>query len=157
MDRALSGFSLIELLVIIAIISIMMGFSVNWYIKYEQDRKLTEAANSLVAELQWAKEHSISGENIYGVYIDTANKKYVLFKNLDYGCSFNNQTEELRTKVLANGLSFEDAQPKTFLFDRRGYPLNSSCGLGMDTITLKNRNNNIKKIVISRYGRFKIE
>ena len=157
MDRKIKGFSLIELLIIISIISTLMAFSVNWYIKYEQDRRLTETANSLVADLQWAKEHSISGDNLYGVYIDINNKNYVVFKNLDLGCSFNAQNESLRTRDLPNGLSFDNTQSVTFLFDRRGYPLSSSCGFGASTIILKNRNNLKKNIIVSRYGRIRVE
>lgn len=165
MDRKISGFSIIELLIIIAIISILASFPIKWYINYELDRKLTDASNSLVAELQWAKEHSIGGgvyltaENekrdvIYGVHINSTDSTYTVFRNLDTGCSFT-QGEEVRTKKLPNGISFLNST--TVLFERRGYVLSSTCGFGAQTITLKNSNNAEKKVVISRYGRIRIE
>lgn len=146
-----------EVLVIIAVMSILMAVSIDWYVKYQNDRKLTKDINGLLAELQWAREHSISGDGLYGVYIDVNATSYIVFKNLDYGCSYNSQEEKVREVQLDTGIYCSNSSSVNILFERRGYPLNSSCGLGMYTIILKNANNREKKIIITRYGRFKIE
>ncbi|MDW7973218.1 MAG: hypothetical protein RMI01_08475, partial [Thermodesulfovibrio sp.] len=62
-----------------------------------------------------------------------------------------------REKQLPNGINFINALPITLLFDRRGYPLNSACGFGAETIRLKNTNNTQKSVVVSRYGRIRVE
>ncbi len=46
----------------------------------------------------------------------------------------------------------------SIVFDRKGYPRNGICGLGMDTIIkLENLKEKVGKIVISRYGRIRVE
>lgn len=155
MDRKINGFSLFEVLIVIAILSILMAVSVSFYTKYKADRELMRQANMLVDEIGWIRSQAIAKEP-HGIRLTLNN--YTLFKDLDGNCSYSDGDEIINTVNFVEGITCSTA-PQTFVFDRRGYPRGANCALGTTegTITLKNTNNNTKNIKISRYGRTRIE
>jgi len=154
MDRKIAGFSIIELLIVIAIISILMAVGISQYTKYKADRELMRQANMLMDEINWIKSQSIAKEP-HGIVITVSN--YTLFKDLDGDCNYSTGDEIVRAINFIDGITSSTTQ--TIVFDRKGYPRGSQCALGTveGTITLKNTNNNTKNIKISRYGRTRIE
>jgi len=154
MDRKIAGFSIMELLIVIAIISILMAVGISQYTKYKADRELMRQANMLMDEINWIKSQAIAKEP-HGIMITVSN--YTLFKDLDGNCNYSTGDEIVRAINFIDVITSSTTQ--TIVFDRKGYPRGSQCALGTveGTITLKNTNNNIKNIKISRYGRTRIE
>ncbi|MCX7723663.1 MAG: hypothetical protein N2042_00255 [Thermodesulfovibrio sp.] len=150
MDRKIEGFSTLELLIIIAILSILMYVGSSQYINYKLDRELIRQANMLTNEINWIKSQSISKEP-HGLLINLSS--YTIFKDLDGDCNFSN-AELFKSKDFISGITATN--PQIIVFDRKGYPRNTTCALGMTSITLKNINNSLKIIDISRYGRVQI-
>jgi len=151
MDRKVAGFSILELLVIMAILSILMYVGISQYIRYKADRELMRQANMLAEEISWVRYQALAKET-HGIKIDVGS--YTIFKDSDGNCNFSTGDS------LVGVVSFTDritANTLTVVFDRKGYPRNSNCALGLITITLKNTNNSTKNIKISRYGRTTIE
>ncbi len=145
-----------EVLIIIAIMSILMAFSVDWYIKYQAQRALQESANNLANEIQWLKAQSIGG-NPYGIAILSADAtSYIVFRDDDLDCNRSGDGgEDLRTGTFINPV--KASAQTSFIIDRRGYPLSNTCALGMQTITLKGNYGNQKNVIIDRYGRVRIQ
>jgi len=155
MDRKIAGFSILEVLIVIAILSILTAVIVSTYTKYKADRELMRQANMLMNEISWIKSQSI-GKEPHGILITLSN--YTLFKDLNGDCGYNTGDEIIRTIDLIDGIT-TNSTTQTFVFDRKGYPRGSQCNLGTTegTITLRNTNNSTKNIKISRYGRTRIE
>lgn len=151
MDRKIEGFSILELLIIIAILSILMYVGISQYTKYKADRELTRQANMLADEISWVRSQSISKEP-HGIIVNIGS--YTLFRDLDGNCNLNNN-ETIKTQDFISEITAIASQ--TLVFDRKGYPRSITCALGMSSITLKNINNNQKIIEISRYGRTQIK
>ncbi|ACI20223.1 MULTISPECIES: prepilin-type N-terminal cleavage/methylation domain-containing protein [Thermodesulfovibrio] len=151
MDRKIAGFSILELLIIIAILSILMYVGVSQYTKYKADRELMRQANMLTDEISWIKSQSISKEP-YGIVVNIGS--YTIFKDSDGNCNFNN-AETVKSQSFISGITATVSQ--TLVFDRKGYPRTITCALGVSSITLKNINNNQKIIEISKYGRTQIK
>lgn len=162
MDRKIAGFSILEILIVIAILSILMAISVSVYTKYKLDRELTKQANQLLDEISWVKSQSISKEP-HGITITKT--YYTIFKDSDGDCDYTPGNEIIRQVNFIHGITcstcsrLNQTLNQTFVFDRKGYPRGSNCALGTveGTITLENANNNSKNIKISRYGRTRIE
>ncbi len=153
MDRKVAGFSLLELLVIIAILSILMYAGISQYTKYKADRELTRQANQIANDLSWIKSQSISKEP-HGIVITLNN--YTLFKDLDGSCGFSAGDEIISVVNFIKGITQQNSS-QTIVFDRKGYPRDNNCALGLSSITLLNYYNNKKIINISRYGRIQIQ
>lgn len=150
MDRKVAGFSIFELLIVMAIISILMYVGISQYTRYKAERELTRQANQLADELSWIKSQSIAKEP-YGIKVDVT--AYTIFKD-DGDCQFDDGDTIVDTKNFIDTIT---ANTLTRVFDRRGYPRSDNCGLGMGNITLRNTQGSQKVICISRYGRIKIE
>ncbi|WP_353684269.1 prepilin-type N-terminal cleavage/methylation domain-containing protein [Thermodesulfovibrio sp. 3907-1M] len=152
MDRKVAGFSLFELLIIIAIVSFLMYIGYSQYTKYKADRELMRQANQLADDIGWIKSQSISKEP-HGMVINLDN--YTLFKDIDGNCSFTAQDKIISVVNFMNGIT--NSSITIFVFDRKGYPRDSNCGIGASGVTLKNTNNNQKIININKYGRIQIQ
>lgn len=153
MDRKVAGFSILELLIIIAILSILMTVGVREYIRYKEDRELMRQANMLADELSWIRSQSIAKEP-HGIVVNLSN--YTIFKDLDRNCQFSSGDSIVSSKDFISGVTATTSV--SGVFDRRGYVLSSeNCGLGMSSMTLTNRNNNKKIIAISKYGKIQIK
>lgn len=78
-----SGFSLIELLIVMAIVAIFASGAVIWLIGYQRQAELDSAAKNIINTLRDAQARSTSGKDFkpWGVYFDAAGNKYVLFRN----------------------------------------------------------------------------
>ncbi len=76
MDRKVAGFSILELLITIAILSILMYVGVSEYTKYKAGRELMRQTNMLADELGWIRSQSIAKQP-HGIVINVNN--YTIF------------------------------------------------------------------------------
>lgn len=78
-----SGFSLIEIMITIAIIAIFAAGAMLWFFGYQRQAELDSAVKNIINTLRDAQARSVSGKDFksWGVYFDAAGNKYVLFRN----------------------------------------------------------------------------
>ncbi len=144
-----------EVLVVIAILSILMYVGISQYIKYKADRELMRQANMLADELSWIKSQSIAKEP-HGIVVNVTG--YTIFKEMEGNCNFSQDNDEVvSTLNVREGITAESTV--TMVFDRKGYLKGSNCeAVSTDgSIILKNKNENKKRIAVSKYGRVRIE
>lgn len=60
------GFTLVELLVTISIMTILFGIGISRYLDFNQSRRVKEAAQTLRADLRYARDRALAGEKVPG-------------------------------------------------------------------------------------------
>ncbi len=154
MDRKIKGFNIFEVLVVLLVVGILMAIVIRPILVFIANQRLNQAVNMLVADLNAAKLYSLSKSNLQGITGNQSENSYTIFIDKDNNCSFNqgdtSKTVNLPSGIIING-DFH------FLFDRKGYPRNASCGLGMGSIVLKSSFGTYKTICVDRFGRVRIE
>lgn len=80
MLSAKKGFTLLELLIVVFIISIVLGLSMPVFRKTFSDMKLNASAQDIVSLLRYAQERSIVEGAIFRLNLDTAKGEYWLTK-----------------------------------------------------------------------------
>jgi len=83
-QRSVSGFTLFELMLVMAMVIIIGVFTSSIGIAYYQSQILNETTDNLVSTLRQAQGSAQSGKNnhAFGVFIDE--DSYVLFEGQDY-------------------------------------------------------------------------
>lgn len=91
-----SGFSLIELIIVIAILALFSSGVMIWFFGYQREAELGAAAKTIVNTLRDAQSRSINGQDFksWGVYFDNLNNKFVLFRNDGGGFASSAMKEE---------------------------------------------------------------
>ncbi|WP_018249923.1 pilus assembly FimT family protein [Orenia marismortui] len=77
----INGFTLIEVMIVIAIISILVSISypkINNYVNYFT---LTTELNQLISDLQWARQQSIVSKIKHGIIFYPIESKYQIVKD----------------------------------------------------------------------------
>ncbi|QTA82657.1 Prepilin-type N-terminal cleavage/methylation domain-containing protein [Desulfonema limicola] len=73
-----SGFSLVELMVVVAIISVLLAITIPNMGRWINDNHLKGAARDIVANMQWAKMSAIKENQDWTMVFDVTNKKYTI-------------------------------------------------------------------------------
>ncbi len=157
MDRKVRGFSLVELLVVLVIITMVLWVGFGAFREQIRKQRLSEAAMKLTADLNYWRKKSIMEAYPYGLYIQSSSRIDV-FKDTDRDCTYDS-TEMVSYIELPEGTSLtipSSSSLRTIVWTRRGIPLNGSCGFYANTLTLT-AGSHQKKVIISRGGRIRIE
>ena len=77
--RKTSGFTIVELLIVIAILAVLSAIAISGYIEYLPKYRASGAARKLFTELQYAKMKAIADENDYVVTFDTSTNSYSIY------------------------------------------------------------------------------
>lgn len=156
MDRKVRGYNIFEILVVLVIIGILMAVVIRPILVFVANQRLNQAINMIVADINTVKIYSLSKSNLQGIFGNKNENTYTIFINNNSNCSFDQGTDQVvRTVNLPPGITIN--ADFYFLFDRKGYPRNASCGLGMGPIVLKNNFNIYKTICVDRFGRVRVE
>lgn len=147
------GITIIELLVVIAIIAILMGAALGPGYNLILKSRVNESVNKLVADIEETRRRSVTENYVYGIFVGSDNRSYIIFRDANRNCSYDNG-EEIETIRLAGGVTFSGQN--TLVWDRKGAPRNSSCGFGAVTFELSGGSYS-KRVVVSRLGRINIE
>ena len=73
-----SGFTLIELIIALAIIGILAAVSVPSFIKWLPDIKLQSASRDLYSAMQKARSEAVKGNKDWAIVFDSTNDRYYL-------------------------------------------------------------------------------
>ena len=152
--RNKSGFTIIELLMVLAIIAVVSAITVPSIISWRNSAKLRGAAGNLKGDLEMAKVNAIKHNNFVAIRFD--DKAYEVF--VDTSGDGNRDAGEalLKTRALPAGVIFDLSHPQwTFAgnvtkFNGRGTADNG-------TAILANVQGQERRIRISTLGRIRVE
>jgi type II secretion system protein H len=135
-----AGFSLIELMVVIAIFAILLSIAIPNFIGKMPAKRLESAAGDVNAALQRARMVAIKENTCVVIEFSSSSDNYRIYAdnggaNPDNACNKTQDTDEstIKARKLPAGVDLVSATPQsTIRFDSRGFPDNSA------TISLKN-------------------
>jgi prepilin-type N-terminal cleavage/methylation domain-containing protein len=164
-----SGFTLIELMVVIAIMSIAAGIAIPNIIGWIPNYRLGKAAGDMASAFQKARLSAIKGHTDMVVSINLGNNSYMIFQDDGAGgaigangISVNAQnwirdgsehiqlTEPLPAGISINNASFSGAT--SFRYDSRGLSLEAAGNSTLGTLTLANNRGWSQRLVLSSTG-----
>jgi type IV fimbrial biogenesis protein FimT len=164
MDRKVRGITIMEVLVVMAIIAILASASIFGLRNLVQRERLYSAMTQVANDLKEVQFRSMSSNMVWGVRFCANQSQYKIFAvnpaKVSAGCprdaspSCTNDATTQRLVSLPPGVSPE--ADFYVLFDRRGYPLNWSCGIGAVSITLKNSYGR-RTVIVDSVGRIRYE
>ncbi len=139
------GFTILELLIVISLVSLLMSISAMNMAGLKRALLLDNSANELANTLTIMKQTAISSSGRTGLVCNV--KKYYI-ETLDL---FSNSMKKTREASLPDGICFKE--PCEISFSQSGFPIPGYSG----TITMSDRSERIKKIIVSSFGRIRIE
>ncbi len=168
-----SGFSLAEVMTVIAIIGIVSAIAVPGFVGWLPDYYLKSAARDLRAGFQLAKITAIkSGRNCtitFNQPVDGDTYDYVIFQDADNDLELDNsETTGIVKKVKwldyhpsisldSNSFTDNDDGFPAVAFRSNGITRNNGGGFGAGTVSLKNTDNSEADIVMSSAGNIRVE
>lgn len=90
-DTSLAGFTLVELLLVMAMVIIIGTFTSSVGVSYYQSQILHETTDNVLSTLRQAQGYAMSGKNnhAFGVFIQE--DSYVLFEGQDYASRLSDE------------------------------------------------------------------
>lgn len=181
MDLLLSkkGFTLIELGVVLAIISIMSVVAIPNIISIMSDHRLNAAARDIVSNLQRAKIAAVKRNSLctisFGASTEDGYYDYIAFIDEDRDYEYDSGETVLAsrkfsdyksgvafdfTKGKGNGLTFKKNGKgcPSISFNSRGLAVSpgGASGMGMGSVYLRNNRNTQRCVTVHKAGRIKI-
>ena len=138
------GFSLIELIVIIGIISILVVVAVPNFTDWRNDQNLKAAAREAVSSFQFARLEAARRDTTVTLRVTTGaggvGKCTVFVDNGQGGGTANNGQREggeplLREMTVPKGITLTSSTLTTYQLNARGFTVNGSAGAGTITLT----------------------
>lgn len=112
--KAKSGFSLIEVIIVIGILAVLTAGSIGIYSNYSKNVELDTSANSIISDLKSAQSKAINGEESlkWGIrFINGTDDYYEIFSTSD---SYTvGVSPEKKTVYLVKGVTFSDPSEGT--------------------------------------------
>ena len=175
-ETAHAGFSLTELMTVIAVLGIMVAIAVPGFIKWLPDCYLKSAARDLRASFQLARITAIkTGANCTITFNQTVDSDtcdgdpcdYVVFQDEDNDLVLDSSETTVKGVKWADYHASISTDSNTFTnnddglpavaFRSNGIPRNSAGGFGGGTVSIKNSDNSEADIELSNAGNIRIE
>ena len=154
-----SGFTLLELLIVVGLVAILMAFGIPSIEAYIKNDRLTSQINTLVSHLAYARSEALvrrqqvilcassNSTSCIGGWEDG----WILFVDADNSSGFTDGEPILRVKqALSGNNTFTSTLGTSFIYDNRGF---SAAGTGTFSLCDDRRVANLKSISISNTGR----
>ena len=164
------GYSLIELLVLLAMIAILSGFAIPILSSSMRDMQLTADTRNIASSLNYARLKATSLMTPYQIQFDLDNNQWSVWKFDRATSSFQPEpmqdTNELSRGMASSGINFvatSSSHPGTFptsssttvTFNTRGMPVNGTTPTA-DNIVYISRDNADYAITVSITGKVQI-
>lgn len=160
--RQQAGFTLIELMITIAIASVLMLVAVPSFVQFQQNAKLSEAVSGFISAANAARANAMKlGLNTYlvpnGANWSTG---WFVFTDTNWNQTFDAGTDEvvLSHEALNSDLTIATVGASSLtdgylLFNGSGYPRLKNGGFGGGTIEMSNISPRFISIIINPSGR----
>ena len=149
------GFTFVETLAVVSIVLTLLGLASVNLISFQRSANITEAVDTLVADIRNQQTKAMSGETTqgastggYGVYFDT--NRYILFSGTTYSAAATtNSVIPLKSPIYADSILFPN---QSLVFLARSGEVSGFVN-GSNSIILKEQNGTkSRKISINQYG-----
>jgi len=168
--RSEEGFTLVELIIVIALISVVSAIAVPNIVVMRQNAELRGAARDLLSNIQLAKITAIERNKYCAITFNTSSAGYVVYvdenENLQYDVGVD---DEVKNVLLSDygttsydlsqgggdGLTFSNPS-NAVAFAPDGLPKSLS-GFGAGTASLKNGQNKTTSVTVSSAGNIRIQ
>jgi prepilin-type N-terminal cleavage/methylation domain-containing protein len=149
-----AGYTIMELVTVIAISSIVMLIAASMFTSFVKNRNLKEAAAALISDMKLAKQRAAAESIPYQIIIDKDNGCYTIRDCCDtdcssFGCAYN-ATNNL--SKYGSNVTFTNDQSA---YDKVKFHSRGTCSNGH--ITLQNSKGSTIKIITSISGRIRSE
>jgi len=100
-----SGFTMTELVVVIAIIGVTLAIAIPSFLSYRPTMRIKGAARDITTILQWSRMKAVSENNRMEIQFSPANKTYTVFDDNNSDGDVSTDTA-IRTSTLPDDISF---------------------------------------------------
>ena len=150
------GFSLFELLVVVAIIAVVSTIVAPHIMGWRSSAKLRGAADNLMSDLEMAKIRAVKENNFVAILFNPAG--YRVF--IDKANFWTRDADEplLKERRLPAGVSFDFAHPSWgFTNNRTRFNSRGRAGTENGTAVVVNSSGGQRNVVVSTLGRIRVQ
>ncbi len=172
-DRCVAGFTLIELMVTIAIAAILLMIAAPSFVAFQRNSELTSTANSFIAAVNATRGEAMKvGRQAMAVPADGANwtNGWTVFVDNNGNATLDATTDRivlqqaaLASYFTASGSGSAGTSAPYVLFDASGYAKTKTAGFGALTLTIArndlsgaDKTAQTRRIVIAKTGRARV-
>lgn len=149
------GFTLLELMIIIAVAGIVAALAVPNYLASRERAKLRGATSNLVADFELARSRAIRENGNVAVVFSADGRGYSVFEDFNSNWTRDADERMLRSVDLPPGVEVD--MPTTFASDRMRFNSRGIPDGGFGGATLRNSSDEEKSVVINIAGRIRRE
>jgi type IV fimbrial biogenesis protein FimT len=145
-----SGFTLMELMIVIAIVAVISAISIPYLIGWFPQYRLSTATRDMVSTFQMARLKAIKTNADIVVAINLATDSYTVFQDDSLNWVLDGAERQFTTRTLPPGIDITAASfggATSVRFDRRGFPQNVAGNSTNGSVTFDNGRGTVHSVV----------